>query len=65
MTLIPEPAVELRYQWLTTAEVAAEYNRTEQQVRNWCRDGTLRDFGFLIMRVGSSWWIHNPNVSRK
>lgn len=56
---------DLRNQWLSTAEVAAEYNRSEQQVRTWCRDGTLREFGFNVFRVGTSWWIHNPSVPRK
>jgi len=59
------PAAAIRNQWLSTSEIAAEYGRTERQVRNWCADGTLRDFGFLVIRTDTSWWIHNPNVSRK
>jgi hypothetical protein len=55
----------LSHQWLTIAEVATEYNRSEQRVREWCRDGTLRAFGFLVMRSESGqWWIYNPDVSR-
>lgn len=66
--MIPASA-ELRNQWLSTAEIAAEYNRTDQQVRSWCRDGTLVAFGFRVYRVGRSWWINDPrhshSVSRK
>jgi hypothetical protein len=59
------PSPELRNQWLTIAEVAAAYNRSEQRVRTMCRDGTLRAFGFRIIRSGTSWWINDPNsVSR-
>jgi hypothetical protein len=63
------PTIELRNQWLTSTEIATEYNRTEQQVRSWCRDGTLVAFGFRVCRIGNAWWINNPNpsdaVSRK
>jgi hypothetical protein len=44
-------------QWLTPAEIATEYNRTQRTVQRWCKDGTLRDFGFLVIRTGHTWWI--------
>ena len=60
------PATELRNQWLSPAEIAAEYSRSERQVRNWCVDGTLLAFGFNVIRTGNSWWISNPkDVPRK
>lgn len=64
------PCSEIRNQWLTPAEIAAEYGRTERQVRNWCADGTLREFGFLVYHSASnSWWIRSTytpaNVPRK
>ena len=57
----------LRDQWLTPAEIAAEYGRAEVTVQRWCRDGTLRDFGFLVVRTGNSWWIResvSPSSTR-
>ena len=54
------PPIQLRNQWLTPAEIAAEYGRTDRQVRNWCVDGTLRAFGFLVYRTRNSWWILRP-----
>jgi hypothetical protein len=49
----------IRDQWLTPAEIAAEYGRCERTVQRWCVDGTLRDFGFLVVRSGNSWWIRS------
>jgi hypothetical protein len=51
-------------QWFTIAEVSAEYHRSEQRVREWCRDGTLTAFGFRIYRTRNSWWIAYPETQR-
>jgi hypothetical protein len=53
---------DLRSQWLTPAEIAADYQRSEQRVREWCRDGTLKAFGFRIHRTRNSWWIAYPET---
>jgi hypothetical protein len=55
---------ELRSQWLTPSEIAADYRRSEQQVRNWCRDGTLVEFGFRIYRTKNGWWIAYPESQK-
>lgn len=47
----------MNYQWRTPAEIAAEYNRTQRTVQRWCKDGTLREFGFLVVRTKHTWWI--------
>ena len=59
-----KPAEELSSQWLTPAEIAAQYNRSEQRVREWCRDGTLLAFGFRIHRTRNGWWIAYPETPR-
>ena len=67
MTPPPPAPADLCSQWLTISELATEYNRSERQIRNWCHDGTLHEFGFRVMRVGHAWWIASPSpvVSRK
>lgn len=66
MTTAPTTTVDLRYQWLTPAEIAIEYGRCERQVRRWCCDGTLTAFGFLTYRTsnptGNAWWIRVPRT---
>jgi hypothetical protein len=58
------PCSELRNQWFTPAEIAATYNRSEQRVREWCRDGTLTAFRFRIYRTHNGWWIAYPETYR-
>lgn len=55
----PLTSERIHDQWLTPAEIAAEYNRHERTVQRWCADGTLRAFGFTVVRTGNSWWIRN------
>lgn len=53
------PYFDLRDQWLTPTEIAAEYGRDVRTVQRWCADGTLREFGFLVIRTDNSWWIRS------
>lgn len=59
----PLMSERIHNQWLTPAEIAAEYGRTERTVRRWCSDGTLTEFGFKVLRTNNSWWIREA-VSR-
>jgi hypothetical protein len=52
----------LSNQWLTPAEIATEYNRTQRTVQRWCNDGTLLAFNFLVVRYNHCWWILPPAV---
>lgn len=54
----------LRNQWFTPVEIAADYHRSTQRVREWCRDGTLLAFGFRIHRTRNGWWIAYPETHR-
>jgi hypothetical protein len=64
VTATANSATDLRAQWLTTSEIAAAYGRSEQRVREWCRDGTLTAFGFRIHRTRGGWWIAYPETPR-
>ena len=54
----------MNHQWFTPAEIAVVYNRSEQRVREWCRDGTLLAFRFRIYRTKGGWWIAYPETRR-
>ena len=57
MTSVSSRPPRLSRQWLTPTEIATEYNRTPRTVQRWCQDGTLRAFGFLVIRYNHFWWI--------
>lgn len=49
--------------WVSPAYIAAYYNRSTRMVRNWCSDGTLIDFGFIVAQTSDHrWWIKPPSI---
>ena len=44
------PKFEFHDHWLTPREVAVEYGRCLRRVQQWCKDGTMQEFGFLVLQ---------------
>jgi len=46
---------------VTPRDLAIRYNRSDRQVRRWCLNGTLVEFGFRVCQdITGRWWIVIP-----
>lgn len=48
--------------WVTVQEAAAFYNRSVQQIRAWCRNGTFSEAHVPLHWDGHMWYIRLPRA---